>query len=248
MAKIIISQQGGGVREVELTQERLTIGRASQNDVVLVHRAVSGRHAVIACTDCDAFIEDLDSTNGTLVNGRPIKMHILQDRDIINLPDTQIEYIAEPAGGAPVAELLAARDNELDRELGSDFDAELDKELENGLENGLENNSGQARDGESLARPARASALALHPALIKVLNGVNVGKQLSLTKPLTTIGKPGLQVAVIQRRDAHYYLMHVEGQLLPMVNGEMIGEGPRLLLDGDRLELAGTAMAFIHRG
>lgn len=210
MAKIIISQQGVGVREIELDKPRLTIGRAAQNDVVLAHRAVSGKHAVIASRDGELVLEDLDSTNGTLVNGRPVKQHVLQDRDIINLPDTQIEYIAEQQFEQSVTELVADRPD----------------------------------DG---APPVPAGGAGPHAALVKVLSGINAGKQLMLTKPLTTLGKPGVQVAVIQRGDSDYYLAHVEGQHFPVVNGAVIGAGPHLLHDGDLLELSGTAMAFMFR-
>lgn len=204
MAKIIISQQGMPPREVVIDKDRLTIGRSGQNDVVIAHRAVSGRHAVIENVGNDCFLEDLGSTNGTLVNGRHVTRHFLQQNDVIGLPDTLIEFVAEQALRDTVSETIEAK-------------------------------------------PAPAPAEPVGPpAVIKVLTGANAGKQLSLTKALTTIGKPGVQVAVVQRQGAQYFLTHVEGPVMPTVNGKEIGNAPHLLKEGDQLELSGTQMLFAY--
>jgi pSer/pThr/pTyr-binding forkhead associated (FHA) protein len=202
MAKIIISQQGMPPREVVIDKDRMTIGRSGQNDVVIAHRAVSGRHAVIENVGNDCFLEDLGSTNGTLVNGRHVTRHFLQHNDVIGLPDTLIEFVAEQDVSHAMAETIEAR-----------------------------------------PAPVEPSG---PPAVIKVLTGANAGKQLSLTKALTTIGKPGVQVAVVQRQGAQYYLTHVEGPVMPTVNGKPIGHAPYLLGEGDQLELSGTQMLFAY--
>jgi hypothetical protein len=79
---------------------------------------------------------------------------------------------------------------------------------------------------------------------IQLLSGGNAGKELELTKPLTTLGKPGVQVAVLTRRPQGYFITHVEGAKRPTVNGQEIGAAPHSLKDHDVIELAGIKMEF----
>lgn len=81
-------------------------------------------------------------------------------------------------------------------------------------------------------------------ATIEVRNGVNAGKKLSLTKPLTTLGTPGLLVVVIGRQADGYFMRHTDGATAPTVNGKEVGKDDCPLYDGDAIELAGTAMLF----
>ena len=69
MAKLILSLDGQVLREVPLDKERVTIGRKPHNDIPIENLAVSGEHACIVTILNDSFLEDLGSTNGTLVNG-----------------------------------------------------------------------------------------------------------------------------------------------------------------------------------
>jgi pSer/pThr/pTyr-binding forkhead associated (FHA) protein len=95
MAKLILSLDGTVLREVPLDKERLTIGRRPSNDLQIENLAVSGEHALIVTILNDSFLEDLGSTNGTLVNGVPIKKHILQHNDVIEIGKYKLKYLAE---------------------------------------------------------------------------------------------------------------------------------------------------------
>jgi hypothetical protein len=79
---------------------------------------------------------------------------------------------------------------------------------------------------------------------IQLLSGANAGKELELSKPLTTLGKPGVGVAVLTRRPQGYFITHVEGSNRPAVNGQQIGAAPHALKDHDVIELAGVKMEF----
>jgi pSer/pThr/pTyr-binding forkhead associated (FHA) protein len=85
MAKLIMSLDNAVIREVPLDKERVTIGRKPHNDIQIDNLAVSGEHALIVTILNDSFLEDLGSTNGTLVNGNPVKKHILQSNDVIEI-------------------------------------------------------------------------------------------------------------------------------------------------------------------
>src|SRR5512138_1839713 len=105
MAKLILSMDGLVLKEIPLTKERTTIGRKPHNDLQIDNLAVSGEHALIVTILNDSFLEDLGSTNGTLVNGQPIKKHFLQNNDVVELGKYKLKYVAEAsaaaAAGAP---------------------------------------------------------------------------------------------------------------------------------------------------
>ena len=95
LAKIIVTRDGQVEQQVQLSKERMTIGRHPRNDIVLTHPAVSGEHAVIVTILDDSFLEDLHSTNGTFVNGHRVGKHFLQHQDVIKMAKFQVEFIAD---------------------------------------------------------------------------------------------------------------------------------------------------------
>ena len=102
-AKLILSMDGLVLKEITLTKERTTIGRKPHNDIQIDNLAVSGEHAVIVTILNDSFLEDLGSTNGTLVNGQPIKKHFLQSNDVVELGKYKLKYVNETAAGVAKA-------------------------------------------------------------------------------------------------------------------------------------------------
>src|SRR3982075_466148 len=100
MAKLILSMDGLVLKEIALTKERTTIGRKPHNDIQIDNLAVSGEHAVIVTILQDSFLEDLGSTNGTLVNGQQVKKHFLQNNDVIELGKYKLKFIGDAAPAA----------------------------------------------------------------------------------------------------------------------------------------------------
>jgi pSer/pThr/pTyr-binding forkhead associated (FHA) protein len=254
------------LKEIPLTKERTTIGRKPHNDIQIDNLAVSGEHAVIVTILNDSFLEDLGSTNGTVVNGNAIKKHFLQNNDVVELGKYKLKFVGEAApaagtektdfektmvlrpsamkaatdqaramasapGGGAQAAAVAARAAAAQQAVTSATAAGLaDKD---------------AKSGPPAAAPPRA---AQPLGAIQLLSGGNAGKELELTKPLTTLGKPGLQVAVLTRRPQGYFITHVEGAARPTVNGQQIGPAPTALKDHDVIELAGVKMEFFLKG
>src|SRR4051794_15245857 len=106
MAKLILSMDGLVLKEIPLTKERTTIGRKPHNDIQIDNLAVSGEHAVIVTILNDSFLEDLGSTNGTMVNGAAVKKHFLQNNDVVELGKYKLKFVGEaaPAAGAEKAD------------------------------------------------------------------------------------------------------------------------------------------------
>ena len=94
----------------------------------------------------------------------------------------------------------------------------------------------------------QGEAAAASNAVIRILTGANAGRELPLVKALTTIGRPGYQVAVITRRPTGYFIAHVEGDVFPSVNGVNLGSAAHSLKDKDVIELAGVQMEFLQPG
>src|SRR5215471_17649164 len=95
MSKLVLFLPDGTTRDIRLRRERTAIGRRADNDICLPNLAVSGEHAVIVTILTDSFLEDLGSTNGTLVNGKPIAKHFLRDRDQIDIGRHKLIYCAD---------------------------------------------------------------------------------------------------------------------------------------------------------
>ena len=95
MAKLVLSMETTMLKEIPLIKERTTIGRKPHNDIQIDNLAISGEHAVVITILNDSFLEDLGSTNGTLVNGQPVKKHFLKNGDTIELGKYRLKYVAE---------------------------------------------------------------------------------------------------------------------------------------------------------
>jgi pSer/pThr/pTyr-binding forkhead associated (FHA) protein len=256
MAKLILSMDGLVLKEIPLTKERTTIGRKPHNDIQIDNLAVSGEHAVIVTILNDSFLEDLGSTNGTVVNGSPIKKHFLQNNDVIELGKYKLKFVGEAAPAA-AADKADFEKTMVLRPSAMKAAADQAKAMGGGAQAAV---AQRAAASQQVASAAAATGIAdkditktTPPApkpagqplgAIQLLSGANAGKELELTKPLTTLGKPGVQVAVLTRRPQGYFITHVEGANRPMVNGQQIGPAPHALKDHDVIELAGVKMEF----
>ncbi|HEY5762720.1 MAG TPA: FHA domain-containing protein [Rhodocyclaceae bacterium] len=230
-SKLILSMDGLVLKEIAIAKDRMTIGRKPHNDIQIDNLAISGEHAVLVTIGVDSFLEDMNSTNGTVVNGQQIKKHFLQNGDVIELGKYKLKYIVEkPAYSEPVSTVPA------DFEKTMLIRPEAAKAV-----------SGAAK-GVAPPPPAAAAAGPGELGVIQLLSGPNSGKQLELAKALTTLGKPGQQVAVITRRPQGYFITHVEGPSFPVVNGNPIDTQPRALKPNDLIELAGVKMEFYLKG
>ena len=243
MPKLILSMDGLVLKEIELNKERTSIGRKPNNDIQIDNLAISGQHAVITCILNDAFLEDQNSTNGTYVNGQPVKKHVLQHNDAIELGKYRIKYIVEAVqpgkAASDMIDTVAIKPFALSP-TASDIDI--------GAGPATAPTETQILAAGALERAQQeVAAKADRLGIIQVLSGTNSGRELELTKSLTTLGKPGRQVAVITRRPHGYFITHVEGAAFPLVNGTAIGAQAHLLKDHDIIDLAGVKMEFFLR-
>jgi hypothetical protein len=286
MAKLILSVDGQVLKEFTLSKERTLIGRKPHNDIQIDNLAVSGEHAAIITILNDSFIEDLGSTNGTMVNGKPIKKHFLQNNDVVEIGKHKLKYFNDApaqAGAADFEKTMIIRNP-------TKAAPPPPKPAEAGLGDTSVNLKGpppaddKTRPAPSAERapapaaaaspqatvppapvpprpapapaPAPSAAAApapagaggpLREAAVQVLSGAAAGRTLDLTKNLTTIGKPGLQVAVITKRPNGYFVTHVEGATYPTLNGASLGAQAHPLNDHDLIEIAGVKMEFFYK-
>jgi len=101
MPKMIVSLDGVVIKEVQLTKDRTSLGRRPYNDIVIDNLAVSGEHAVLQMSGNEVYIEDLNSTNGTYVNGKTVKKQLLQNADFVEIGKYKIQYASEAGAAAP---------------------------------------------------------------------------------------------------------------------------------------------------
>jgi len=200
--KIIVMMDDMVIKEVELTRERTTLGRRPYNNIVIENLAVSGEHAAFHMQSNEVAVEDLNSTNGTFVNGKAIRKQTLRHGDILEVGKYKIRF-----------------------ESGVDVDKTMG------------------------VTPRRGAPAAPEPEVsgsIKVLSGPAGGREMPLTKVVTTVGKPGVSIAAITRRQHHFVVHYVEGPDRPMLNGVVLSAEPVILKHGDQMVLGGTQMQFLQ--
>ena len=261
MARLILSLDGQTLAEYNMTKERYTVGRLPDNDIRIDNAAVSGHHSLLINILNDSFLEDLNSTNGTYVNGKLIKKHALQHGDVITVGHHQLRYVDDQAQQAP--------EDEFEKTMVIQPNAQIEKQVAQATRaaEAAATAAAAATAGQAAARSAPAephkprrgfsptttqdvdetAAPALPLAKLQVLSGTFAGRELELVKTLTTLGRPGVQVAAITRRAEGYYIVHVESGKsdgFPLVNGMAIGAQARKLQDNDVIQLAGVKMGF----
>jgi len=291
MARLILSLDSQVLAEYNMSKERYTIGRLPDNDVRIDNPAVSGHHSLIINILNDSFLEDLNSTNGTYVNGKLIKKHALQHGDVITIGHHQLRFSDQQTNeteqdefektmvipaGQQNAEQLAMAEKAADAAAAAEAatpivedrvdvkvdmpDAEPEPERVEEVAPVLQPEpkpeppappppppEPAVHTATSAGIDPRNAPNALPLAKLQVLSGAFAGRELELTKALTTLGRPGVQVAAITRRAEGYYVVHVESGEegdYPLVNGQPIGAQARKLSDNDVLQLAGVKMGF----
>ena len=206
MPRVVLTHEGAVLKEYPLDKERTTIGRKPQNDIQLDDPTVSGQHAAIMMLQ-NAYVEDLNSTNGVVLNGKKVTRRQLNHGDIIKIGRHELKFIDDNA-----------------------------EEFEHTV----------------IIQPeGKTSATAAEPAKhyqVKIMTGPKSGESIKLVKPYTTLGSPGVQVAVVARRGKEYFLMPMSGTgdrgNPPKLNGQSIGANSQKLKEGDTIEVAGTKLQF----
>ncbi|RZL47827.1 MAG: FHA domain-containing protein [Variovorax sp.] len=220
MPKMIVSIDGVVIKEVSLVKDRTTLGRRPYNDIVIDNLAISGEHAVLHMIDGSVYLEDLNSTNGTYVNARAVRRHMLEHNDVVEVGKYKIRFLA---GHQP---FVASRPMTAPAPLQAVAPVPL------------------APASSSGVRASAPLGGGVAPAAIRVLSGAGAGRELTLAKVVTTIGRPGVAVAAVTRRLHGYVVAPIDGGTL--LNGEQLGQEAVALQDGDVLELGGTKMQFVR--
>ncbi len=273
MARLILSLDGQTLAEYNMTKERYTVGRLPDNDIRIDNAAVSGHHSLIINILNDSFLEDLNSTNGTYVNGKLVKKHALQEGDVITVGHHQLRYVDDQSVEATPQDefektMVIEPSGQMEEQIAQ---AALAAEQAAAQEAAIQEAPAVAAEhAATVAEPERVAAAAssgavpayrptqtqnvaedavpvLPRAKLQVLSGTFAGRELELTKTLTTLGRPGVQVAAISRRAEGYFIVHVESgeeDDFPHVNGSAIGPQARRLEDNDVIQLAGVKMGF----
>lgn len=236
MARLILSLDGQVLAEYNMNKERYTIGRLPDNDIRIDNPAVSGHHSLIINILNDSFLEDLNSTNGTYVNGKLIKKHALQHGDVVTAGHHQLRFVEDDE-----------QQDEFEKTMVIQPSARPVDKLR--AANDVVETAAPNAGTTGIRRALTEGQVAVKPAKLQVLSGAFAGRELELSKALTTLGRPGVQVAAITRRADGYFIVHVDSDKAsdyPLVNGAAIGAQARKLQDNDVIQLAGVKMGFFE--
>ena len=225
MAKLVLSSDGAILFQCFIDKERLSVGKASHNQVVINDPAVSEQHAVVIPVGNDHILQSLQSVNGTLVNGSRVVRHILQHGDVMQFGAFYLRYLN------PKAE-----DSDLDRTM---LIAGLQRRVDTAR---LESGPPSKQVRVPTARPAN---IRFPKGRVRLLAGSRAGEVITLDQVVATFGRTGKELAVVTRRPHGYFITHVEGRHSARVNRQSIGKEARLLQHGDVIEVADEKMEFL---
>lgn len=221
MPTLTLSFKGMRIQVYPLGPGEVVIGSDPESGIHIDSLAVQPRHASVRLADGVAWLRDLDSPDGTFVNDKKIDAeHELAPGDIIRVGKHNLTY--DPSAAAPVeeaeAEAKAPEPEPPPEQPGEGFGEEPDLSIET---------------------PAQPKT-----GWLQILSGQNVGKTIALTRNLTNLGKPGVQMAVIAHRPEGYFLSHLEGKAPPAVDGQPIGDQSWRLEDGNVIQIGNVKMQF----
>ena len=235
MPKLILKFKEAVLKEYALENEMVTIGRVDDNTIKVDNMAVSSHHAKLIRENGDYVLIDLNSLNGTFVNGQKVSKWIVKNNDFITIGKHTLVYIDERT---PKQTSLTGP-SELKSSEGTVM---------------LDTRTQQQLLEEAAAKKGVDNAGELVGALTFLSDNEGHG-EIDLSKRITMIGKgkeadikikgfflPKIS-AVISRRPAGYFLSHSEGRAIPKVNAESV-KGQVKLKDGDIIEIAGLKMQF----
>ena len=222
MAKLVLSSGGSIVHQCFLDRERVNVGRAPHNQVVIDDPAVRDDHAAIITVGNDHILEHPSKLTDTLVNGSPVARHILQHGDTMQFGAFYLRYLNP----------RASADSDLDRTM-----------LIAGLQTRV--HTSRRESGLSTVRSAHAADIRFPKGKVKVIAGRRSSGTIRLDRVVATFGKPGKELAVVARRPRGYFITHVEGRRAARVNGQSIGKDARLLRHGDIIEVAEEKLEFL---
>jgi predicted component of type VI protein secretion system len=275
MSKLVLRVPGGGTRDIRLDRDRITIGRRADNDVHLPYPAVSADHAAVITVREDSFLEDLQSTNGTLVNGKRITKHFLRDRDVIDVGRVQLMYVVNDEEPESIASNVDAGQVQSEARVTAESSAEdvdyaasetsrkssvrgYDVEQVDELVAHLMESTGDAAVAvdippsvsgvsvNTVSRPAPSGADSTSGVYLEVVNGPNAGQIAPMNKREFVLGRAGAAKAVI-RRVGNKFTVVPQANAIAKLNNEIVPEEGAYLSFGDIVEVAGVKLRFDKR-
>jgi hypothetical protein len=274
VGKLVLYLPDGSTLDVRLVRERMTIGRRADNDVCLPYPAVSGEHAAVVTILADSFLEDLGSTNGTLVNGKAIAKHFLRDRDEIDIGKQKLVYVADESvqldrdstalervenriygerveAATPPPKVVVPEAAPVPRaaEVAPAKKGASSADIERfvAAELGTTRKDDGGRAPTVAPPPSSETEAALPRALVRVMTGPSAGREVVIDKDEFAVGRVGIQVAAVRRVDATFVLVPLEGATPPSVNGAPVPPEGRQLRSGDSFEVAGIELQIAER-
>lgn len=254
--KVVLVLNNKPLGELSLSAPRITIGRRTTCDIAIDHPAISGTHAVIYLENNAYVIEDLESTNGTLVNGVAVKKHVLQHLDVIEIGRHKLYYFDD----ASIMDARAAMDTTVS--FAATVLPSVPRPAANDASDApIEATQGLMRDTKQLMEelevyPLEAPEVAQKPVgpkpaspayVLRYLSGPHAGEIVELDRDSVTLGEPGSHTVAVMRRSSGYFLTHLTSKSTLRVNGTQLGPGAQRLSEYDFIDIDGTMIEFIPR-
>jgi hypothetical protein len=251
--KVVLALDDKPLGELSLSAPRITIGRRTTCDIAIDHPAVSGNHAVIFLEDNAYVVADLDSTNGTLVNGVAVKKQVLHHLDVIEVGRHKLYYFDHTSSMAARAAIDTTANYAtkvlppMPRPAANDA-SEAPIATTQGIARNSRNLIEELEVGPLASREGAQKLPETKPEyMLRYLSGPRAGEIAELNRDSVLLGEPGSHTVAVMRRSSGYFLTHLTSKSTLRVNGTPLGPGARRLSEYDFIDFNGTMIEFIPR-
>jgi pSer/pThr/pTyr-binding forkhead associated (FHA) protein len=227
MPEIIVRFEDKVIERVVAEKPRITIGRTTDNDIVLDNRGVSRRHAMIEMGPSgQAVIIDNESLNGTFVNQRKVSEEVLKDHDVISIGKYHLEYVT------------AAPEKKAQNTLDGTMILETKKHKRLLEADRKDRQRAEAAGGAVLVAESNAMA----PEYVLGHDVVTIGRSSFVNVPVKGFWVKDIQAKLVPEGD-RWELVNVGRAGKTKVNGEPVNRS--LLRNGDLIQVGRTVFRFV---
>jgi len=218
VSTLTLSFKGMELKVIPLAPGEMIIGSDPSCAIHIDSLAIQPRHASVRTHDTESVLRDLATPDGTYVNNEKVTERVLKDRDDIRVGKHNLVFHFAPPDkkAVPLPEVATPAPVPA---------AATEAEPEINFDE-------------------FAVATKVKNAWLQIMSGHNVGKNISLNRKLTNLGTPGIQTAIIAKRNDGYFLSHLEGEQSPKVGDVAIGDKSWPLNDGDIIQIGNVRMQF----
>ena len=248
-ARVVVSLEGNIIAELQLTKPVTVVGRHPGCDIVIDAPHVSARHMLFRVVDKTVYVEDLASTNGTVVNGVTASHQVVHHLDLVEVGRHKLHVFDESMLSNAVSNLESTVITEYERTMLAQQAMATVVQQQPALSTTADDDLDRTRlirsyDGPNSLEQSRPGVKG-PPLALRVVSGEGRGKVIALDKPNTMIGNAGADTALVVKRAGKLLIARLAGPSALRVNRRELGPGTHPIEEHDQIQVGSTTFEVV---